>query len=116
MRRVRKARVQVRKFDPWAVLRFSLVFYFCMLLIALLAVALIFTMLKAFGAIDNFEKFMASLQFEVTITGGFLFKWVFLLGLGGVVVASILSVFMAFLYNLIADVVGGIEVQLTERE
>ena len=32
------------------------------------------------------------------------------------IVATAVTVFMAFLYNLIADVVGGIELLVTERE
>ena len=49
VRRLRRGRLAVRKIDPGAVLKFSLVFYFCMLLIMMLATAIIFAFLKAFG-------------------------------------------------------------------
>src|SRR5437660_29339 len=116
VRRLRRGRLAVRKIDPWAVLKFSLVFYFCMLLIVMLVVGIIFIALKAFGVIDNLQKLLRDLDFYVKITGGTIFRWVFLLGLAGTVVASAVTMFMAFLYNLIADVVGGIELVVTERE
>lgn len=116
VRRLRRGRLAIRKIDPWAVLKFSLVFFFCMLLIALFGAAIIFFALKAFGVIDNVEKLLRDLEFDVSITGGGIFRWLFLIGLAWVLIASAVSVFMAFLYNLIADVVGGIELLVTERE
>ena len=116
VRRLRRGRLAIRKIDPWAVLKFSLVFYFCMLLIFLLGTAVIFATLKAFGVIDNIERVLRNLQIDFTIAGGTIFRWFFLIGLVGTVVASAITVFLSFLYNLIADVVGGIELLVTERE
>jgi hypothetical protein len=116
VRRLRRGRLAIRKIDPWAVLKFSLVFYFCMLLIFMLGTAVIFATLKAFGVIDNIEEVLRNLQINYTIAGGAIFRWMFLLGIAGTLVASAITVFLAFLYNLIADVVGGIELLVTERE
>lgn len=116
VRRLRRGRLAIRKISPWAMFKFSLVFYFCTLLIALLATAILFATLKAFGVIDNIEQLLRDLEFDVTISGGVIFRWMFLLGLVGTVVASAITVFLSFLYNLIADVVGGIELLVTERE
>ena len=113
----RRARLVIRKIDPWSVLKFSLLFYFCMLLIMLLGSAIIFAILKAFGVIGNLEKLIRDLsEATFTISGGAIFRWLFLFGLLGSVIASAVTVFLAFLYNLIADVVGGIEVSVAERE
>jgi hypothetical protein len=106
----------IRKVDPWSVLRFSLLFYFCLLLIVLLGSAIIFAILKAFGVIANFEELFTSLELNVKISGGAIFKWLFITGVLGTVVWSAITVFGAFLYNLIADVVGGIEVSVSERD
>jgi len=113
----RRARLVIRKIDPWSVLKFSLLFYFCLLLIMLLGSAIIFAILKAFGVISNIEKLIRDLsEATFTISGGAIFRWLFLFGLLGAVVASAITVFIAFLYNLIADVVGGIEISVAERE
>jgi hypothetical protein len=114
----RRARLVLRKIDPWSVLKFSLLFYFCLLLIMLLGSAIIFAILKSFGVIENIEKLVRDLGSteQYSISGGAIFRWLFLFGLLGAVVASAVTVFLAFLYNLIADVVGGIEVTVAERE
>lgn len=117
VRRLRRGRLAIRKVDPWTVLKFSLVFYFCMLLIMLLGTAIIFAVLKAFGVIDNLESLLSNVaSVNTKISGGVIFRWFFLIGLLGTVVFSAVTTFMAFLYNLIADVVGGIELLVTERE
>jgi hypothetical protein len=113
----RRARLVLRKIDPWSVLKFSLLFYFCLLLIMLLGSAIIFAILKAFGVIANIQKLIGDLSSSpYTISGGRIFRWLFLFGLLGAIVASAVTVFLAFLYNLIADVVGGIEISVAERE
>jgi hypothetical protein len=114
----RRARLVLRKIDPWSVLKFSLLFYFCLLLIMLLGSAIIFAILKGFGVIANIEKLVRDLSSSpsYSLSGGTIFRWLFLFGLLGAVVASAVTVFLAFLYNLIADVVGGIEISVAERE
>ena len=113
----RRARLVIRKIDPWSVLKFSLLFYFCLLLIMLLGSAIIFAILKAFGVIENIQKLVTDLaSTPYRVSGGAIFRWLFLFGLLGAVVQSAVTVFLAFLYNLIADVVGGIEISVSERE
>ena len=78
----RRARLVIRKIDPWSVLKFSLLFYFCLLLIMLLGSAIIFAILKAFGVISNIEKLIRDLsEATFTISGGAIFRWLFLFGL-----------------------------------
>ncbi len=111
----RRARLVVRKIDPWSVLKFSLLFYFCLLLVFLLGSAIIFAMLKAFGVIADIEQLFADVDYPVTVSGGAIFKWFFLIGALGTVVWTIITVCGVFLYNLIADVVGGIEISVSEK-
>jgi hypothetical protein len=116
VRRLRKGKLAIRKFDPWAIAKFSVVFYFCMLLIGLFGLGIIFAALKAFGVIGSLEKLLRNLQFDVSISAWTIFRWAFLIGIAFTVIATAITTFMAFLYNLIADVVGGIEMLVTERE
>ncbi|MHB8510765.1 MAG: DUF3566 domain-containing protein [Actinomycetota bacterium] len=112
----RRARLVIRKIDPWSVLKFAILFYFCLLLIALLGSAIIFALLKAFGVISKLEEVLSTFSTNVHISGGAVFRWVFLFGLLGTIVSTIVTVFLAFLYNLIADVAGGIEIAVSQRD
>ena len=51
----------------------------------------------------------------MVIRFGSVFGWLLLVGLGNVIIWSLVNVFVAFLYNLISDVVGGIEVTLAQK-
>src|SRR2546426_10715957 len=78
----RRARLVIRKIDPWSVLKFSLLFNFCLLLIMLLGSAIIFAILKSFGVIANIEKLIRDLSTSTfNVSGGSIFRWLFLFGL-----------------------------------
>ena len=49
----KRTRVVVRKVGPWSVLKFSLLFYLCVMLIVYFALMIIYAMLTAVGAIDS---------------------------------------------------------------
>ena len=107
----------VCKVAPLSVLRFSLIFYFCVMLIVYFALMIIYWVLSAVGAIDSTERLLGQLFASDTVEIGFgrVFTWLFLTGLANVVLWSLVTVFVAFLYNLISDVVGGVEVTLAEK-
>jgi len=113
----RHARVVIRKVSPWSVFRMSVVFYLCLMLVLLGAGMILYGMLGAMGALDSTTRLIRDLFADQTfaINGGWLFTRGLALGLLMVVVWSLVNVFVAFLYNLISDLVGGIEVTLAER-
>lgn len=119
----RRTRVVVRKVGPLSVLKFSLIFYFCVMLIVYFALMIIYWVLNAVGAIDSTGRLLgyvfatgtADSSQPVEIGFGNVFAWLFLIGLANVVLWSLVNVFVAFLYNLISDVVGGVEVTLAEK-
>lgn len=82
----------------------------------LLGSAIVFGLLKAFGVVGRIEELLSTFFADVTISGGAIFRWLFLFGLLGTIVSTIVTVFLAFLYNLIADVVGGIEISVSQRD
>jgi hypothetical protein len=119
----KRTRVVVRKVGPWSVLKFSLLFYLCVMLIVYFALMIIYGLLSAVGAIDSAGRLLgyvfatgnAGQSQVVVIRFGSVFGWLLLVGLGNVIVWSFVNVFVAFLYNLISDVVGGIEVTLAQK-
>ena len=119
----RRTRVVLRKVGPLSVLKFSLLFYFCVMLILFFALMIIYGLLSAVGAIDSAGRLLGYVfatgnsngPQPVVIRFGKVFTWIFLIGCANVVLWSLVNVFVVFLYNLISDVVGGIEMTLAEK-
>lgn len=131
-RGVRRTLVEIRRISPFSVLKFSLIFYFCMFLVLYLALAMIWAVLQASGVIDSLEQLLGQVfpsgsgispTGEVSTGGapplqidtGQVFTWLFLAGCVGVAIWSLINVFLAVMYNLISDIVGGVEVTLADR-
>src|SRR3954447_22742432 len=125
---VRKTRVMVKRVGPWSVFKYSLLFYFCVLIILLVAFTILYNILSAIGVIDQIAKSVDELLYQKSSTPGgatppqifhingfWLFSRAFAVGLVMVVFWSLVKLLVTFMYNLISDLVGGIEVTLTER-
>ncbi len=114
----RRARVVIRRVGPWSVLRFSLLFYFCVMLVVWLALMFLWAIMSAVGVVESVEGLLKSVSLvsqDFRFDSRWIFTRLFLVGVGLVVLWSLINVFVAFLYNLCSDVVGGIEVTLAER-
>lgn len=121
----RRTQVIVRKIGPLSVMKFSLLFYLCLMLIVLFAMVIVYGILSAAGAIESLEKVLGYVfgtgttstggAEPIEIDGRVVFTWAFFGGLVFVVVWSVINVFVAMLYNLISDIIGGVEVTLAER-
>ena len=112
----RRARLVLRRLDPWSVLKFSLLFYLCLMLVGLLVFAVIWFVLVNMGVFEEITKFAGNFDVNVTFPAGKVFRWYIMLGLLGVVLWSIVTVLATLLFNLINDITGGIEVVLAERD
>ena len=115
--RSRQAKVVLRKVGPWSVLKVSFLFYLCVMVVILGAMMILYAILGAIGALDSLTRLIRDLfadqSFE--INGGWLFSRGLLIGLALVALWTLINVFIVFLYNLLSDIVGGIEVTLSER-
>jgi Transmembrane domain of unknown function (DUF3566) len=121
----RRTRVEIRRVGIWSVFKFSLLFSFCGMLIVFLALLIIYLVLQAAGALDSFERllgyFFDSGQISnrgpqpVHINGAVVFTYIFLAGCLLAVAWSAINTVVALIYNLISDILGGIEVTLSER-
>jgi hypothetical protein len=116
VRRLVRRRATVRRVDPWSVLKLSLIFYLCVLAVAMLVLTMFWAIVNRIGLLDTMLGFLAELQLEVEVNGGNIARAAFLLGLLNVVLFSGVNVFLAFLYNLVADLIGGLKIVLAEEE
>jgi hypothetical protein len=107
----------VRKVGPWSVLKISFLFYLCVMVVILGAMMILYGILGAIGVLDNFTDFLVELGFgdDFQIHGDWLFTRGLAIGLGLVVLWTLINVFIVLMYNLLSDIVGGIEVTLSER-
>ncbi len=123
----RLTKVVVRKVGPWSVLRSSLIFYFCVMLIGWFALLILYWILGSIGVLTSLGNGIAkalpvghcpsgqTVGCAFTFNGTWIFSRMFLLGLVLVVLWSFLNMLVALVYNLVSDVVGGVEITLVER-
>jgi hypothetical protein len=131
-RGVRRTRVEIRRVGPVSVLKFSLIFYFCIFLVIYLALAIIWAILSASGVVSSLEELLGTIfpsgqgltptgqistgrPQPIEIDTGQVFTWLFFAGCVGVAIWSFINVFVAVMYNLISDIVGGVEVTLADH-
>ena len=120
----RRASLQVKRFDPWSVLKLSLVLGVAMFFVWLVAVGVLYTVLDGMGVWDKLNGTYSSLvggeganaSSEPLISAGRVFGIAAILGAINIVLVSALATVSAFIYNVSADLAGGLEVTLSERE
>lgn len=115
--RVRRVTRVVRSIDPWSTFKVSLLFSLVLYLAVLLAAVLLWNVAHTTGTVDNVERFLESFGWEsFTFEGGQLFRALWVAGLFGVAALTGLAVLAATVFNLIADLVGGVQVTVLEEE
>jgi hypothetical protein len=115
--RVRRVTRVVRDIDPWSVFKVTLVFHFALYVMVLISSILIWNVANATGTVDNVERFMESFGWDTfRFDGGEIFHNLWILGLFFVFLLTGLAVVMAAVFNLIADLVGGVRVSVLEEE
>ena len=116
--RARKVKRVVRHFDPWSVLKVSLLFYFCLFVVLMVAGVVLWNVAAAAGTISDIEGFFKDAgAFETFSFDGFtIFRASLLVGLILVVAGSGFNVLLAVLFNLISDLVGGVRITVIEEE
>lgn len=111
----RSTSVVLRRIRPLSVLRVSVLFYLGLCLALFVASVLLWAGANTIGLVGNIEGFMDEVGFtDFRLRPGPLLLTSALVGFVMVIAGSFANYLMAVLYNLIADVVGGIKVVLTE--
>jgi hypothetical protein len=118
----RQAALQLKRLDPWSVLKLALVLAVVLFFIWLVAVGVLYGVLDGMGVWDRLNGTYADLVSGEAQTGNTLISAGRVFGLAAVVGAINSLLFAvavtvgAFVYNVSADLVGGIEVTLSERD
>lgn len=115
--RMRRVTRVVRDIDVWSVFKVGIIFHLVMFVIALVAVALLWSVANSTGTIDNVENFFESFGWEsFTFNGAALFSNFFAFGLLTAILFTALWVIGAVMFNLITELVGGVRVTVLEEE
>jgi hypothetical protein len=120
----RRARLFVKRIDPWSVMKFSFAVSFVLFFVAIVATSVLYLALDAMGVWKSVNTALADMIGATGTSGKSTFKVTALgvigtagvLGLVNVVLFTALATLSAFIYNVCSDLVGGIEVTLSEKE
>ncbi|MGK5693384.1 DUF3566 domain-containing protein [Streptomyces sp. URMC 128] len=123
--RVRKARLRVAKADPWSVMKVSFLLSIALGICTIVAAAVLWMVMDAMGvfstvggtiseATGSNESNGFDLQAFLSLPNVLLFTSV--IAVIDVVLATALATLGAFIYNLSAGFVGGVELTLAEDE
>lgn len=120
MASVRRVRRVIRKFDPWTVLKVSIVFYAVMAVAFVLGLVILWAVINNAGipqAIEDFGKKITLLEADAELfsDGERYLRVAVFLGVVWTVLLTGLTTLAALMYNLISDIVGGIEVVVLEE-
>ena len=110
----------IRSVDLWSVLKVSICFYLCALIVMLVAGMMLWWIASAAGVVGNVEHLIGQLVTNKSNEFHFL-SWevlraATLVGLVVVCILTVLTVLAAAFYNLFAELLGGVEVTVVEQE
>jgi hypothetical protein len=121
--RTRKARLVLKRIDPWSVFLYSVVASIFIGIATLVAVGLLYAVLSKLGVLSSLNTLIGDVTAEPGTTAepahlfsaGKVMTFATLIAALDVVLITALSTLGAFLYNVCASLTGGIEVTLTDQ-
>ncbi len=114
----RKVARLVRHIELYSLLKVSLLFYTCMLVVGVVAGVLLWSLLQKSGAVSSVEGFVGEIFLleNFHLEGRQIFRIGVLGGMVGVLVLTLVTLIGGLLFNLISDLTGGIRVSVVELE
>ena len=116
---VRRVKRQLKHIDPLTVLKLSGFYWAVFLVVWLILVAILYSIIESAGFFDTLEDVNNGFALgwgKLDITLGMVEKWAFLIGITFALITTLVNVFLAFLYNVAADLIGGLELTFVERD
>jgi uncharacterized membrane protein len=117
----RRARLVVKHIDPWTVMKISFVVSLVVLVVVVVATGIIYAVLGKMGVWDQINNLVNSVATTTSskalhnpLTARRIVGVVAAVGAINVVLMTALATLGAAIYNLISDLVGGIEVTLSD--
>jgi hypothetical protein len=120
----RRASLQVKRIDPWSVLKLAFVLSVALFFVWLVAVGVLYGVLDGMGVWDRvngtYNEFAqntsAGSSSSPLITASRVFGIAAIIGAINIVLFTALATVGSFVYNVSADLAGGLEITLAERE
>lgn len=122
----RRARLRLTRIDPWTVMKTSFLLSVAFGVVTFVAVFMVWSVLGAAGVWDSINATVASVvegdsnssDFDVTnyLGMGRVLGFTLLVSIIDVILLTAIATLTAFLYNMAAALLGGIEVTLAEDE
>jgi hypothetical protein len=118
----RRARLTVKRIDPWSTLKFAFVYSLAGLVVLLVAVVALYAVVDAMGVIDSIRTFLNDVDqpnsgqgVAVWLSFGRVLTVAIVVGVVNVILFTAFATLTAFVYNVCTELVGGVEVTLAER-
>ena len=116
-----RASMQLRSIDPWSMLKISLLLAVSLFFVWLVAVGIVYLVLDGMGVWERLNAGVTEIMDNsdsaaVLIGPGQVFGVAAIIGIINVVLFTAMATIGAFIYNMSADAVGGIEVTLADRD
>ena len=118
-----RASMQIRRIDPWSMLKVSLLLSVALFFVWMIAVAFLYLVLGGMGVWSKLNSNVGDLLTSASgssggelVSSGTIFGGAALIGLVNIVLLTAAATVGAFIYNLTTDLVGGVEVTLADRD
>jgi hypothetical protein len=118
----RRASLQVKRVDPWSVLKLAFVLSVALFFVWMVAVGVLYGVLDGMGVWDRLNGTYSEFaqgnggNNGPLITAGRVFGIAAIIGAINIVLFTALATVGSFVYNVSADLAGGLEITLAERE
>ena len=123
-KRVRKARLRLTHVDPWSVMKTAFLLSVALGIVTVVAVAIVWSVLGAAGVWESINSTVTDVvgetgedfNIEDYLGMGRVMGFTMIVAVVDVVLVTVIATLGAFLYNLAAALLGGLEVVLAEDD